>query len=215
MNRALQICFFLLTSTQVIGQNKPLTAKTELAIIPQPKLVQTTQKNFNVNSLKEVELPAEWRELGQQLAEFNSKNNLAPIKIVAKAKSTAIRIKKVGSLSSESYKLEVNGSGVQIEASDYGGAFNALQTWKQIVFHAKNNEIAQLKIEDQPRFNYRGLMLDCSRHFWTLDELKQTITQMSFFKLNKLHLHLTDNNAWRIEIKAYPKLTSAGTYWTC
>ena len=213
MNRALQICFFLLTATQVIGQNKPVTAKTELAIIPQPKLVQTTQKNFNVNSLKEVELPAEWRDLGQQLAEFNSKNNLVPIKIVAKAKSTALRIKKVSGLSAESYKLEVNGSGVHIEASDYGGAFNALQTWKQIVFHAKNNEIAQLKIEDQPRFNYRGLMLDCSRHFWTVDELKETITQMSFFKLNKLHLHLTDNNAWRIEIKAYPKLTSAGTYY--
>ena len=121
MNRALQICFFLLTATQVIGQNKPVTAKTELAIIPQPKLVQTTQKNFNVNSLKELELPAEWRELGQQLAEFNSKNNLAPIKIVAKAKNIAIRIKKVASLSSESYKLEVNASGVHIEASDYGG----------------------------------------------------------------------------------------------
>ena len=213
MNRALQICFFLLTALQLMGQNKPVTVPMELAIIPQPKLVKTTQKKLNIKTLQELELPAEWSDLGQQLTEFNSKNNLAPIKIVSKAKKTAIRIKKVAGLAPESYKFEINASGVHIEASDYGGAFNALQTWKQIVFHAKNNSIAQLKIEDQPRFNYRGLMMDCSRHFWTVAELKETITQMSFFKLNKLHLHLTDNNAWRIEIKAYPKLTSAGTYY--
>ena len=213
MNRVLHVCFFLLITVQLMGQNKPVTIPMELAIIPQPKLVQTTQKNLNIKSLQEVELPAEWSDLGQQLTEFNSKNNLAPIKIVSKAKKTAIRIKKVTGLTPESYKLEINASGVHIEASDYGGAFNALQTWKQIVFHAKNNSIAQLKIEDQPRFNYRGLMMDCSRHFWTVAELKETITQMSFFKLNKLHLHLTDNNAWRVEIKAYPKLTSAGTYY--
>ena len=213
MNKVFQICFFLLVTSQLMGQTKPVTAKMELALIPQPKSVQTTLQQFNVKSLKELELPADWRGLGQQLAAFNSKNNLASIKIVAKAKNTAIRINKVASLSSESYKLEINSSGVHIDASDYGGAFNALQTWKQIVFHAKNNTIAQLKIEDEPRFNYRGLMLDCSRHFWTVDELKETITQMSFFKLNKLHLHLTDNNVWRIEIKAYPKLTSAGTYY--
>lgn len=195
------------------SQKNTLVTKMELAIIPQPKFVAITSKKLNVKALNAIEVPTEWRVLGEQLVDFNQKNNLPRIQIIENPKNTSIRFKKVSNLSVESYKLEINDSGVHIEASDYGGAFNALQTWKQIVAHSENNMVSNLKIEDQPRFNYRGLMLDCSRHFWTVDELKETITQMSFFKLNKLHLHLTDNNAWRIEIKAYPKLTTAGTYY--
>lgn len=195
------------------SQKTVVTTNTELAIIPQPKFVETYQKKLNVKLLNELELPSDWQQLGEQYIAFNQKNNLGAIQIVDKAKNTAIRIKKNQNLSLESYTLQINETGIHIEASDFGGAFNAFQTWKQIVLSAENNSVMQLKIEDQPRFNYRGLMLDCSRHFWTVDELKETITQMSFFKLNKLHLHLTDNNAWRVEIKAYPKLTTAGTYY--
>ncbi|MEC5166605.1 hexosaminidase [Flavobacterium sp. PL11] len=213
MKKVLLICLFLLTTMYGFSQKGSIKTNTELAIIPQPKFVTTVQKKLNITALKELELPNDWRDLGEQIIDFNKKNNLIAIRIVAKSKNTAIIIKKVSNLGMESYKLDINDNGVSIEASDYGGAFNALQTWKQIVWQAKNNTITHLKIEDQPRFNYRGLMIDCSRHFWTVDELKQTITQMSFFKLNKLHLHLTDNNAWRIEIKGYPKLTSAGTYY--
>lgn len=195
------------------SQNIVVPTSRTLVIIPQPKSIETSNKGLDIKSITELELPELWSALGGQFAEFNQKNKLQPLRIVEKANSTAVRIKKVQNLDLESYRLLVNKNGVLIEAADYGGAFNALQTWKQLVFHAENGIVMQVKIEDQARFNYRGLMLDCSRHFWTVAELKETITQMAFFKLNKLHLHLTDNNAWRIEIKAYPKLTTAGTYY--
>lgn len=195
------------------SQKAVVLSNMELTIIPKPKSVAITSKKLDIKLLNEVEVPADWADLGKQLIDFNKKNNLPTIALVDKVTSIALRIKKVSNLSLEAYKLQINDKGVLIEASDYGGAFNALQSWKQIVSRAEDTTVMQLKIEDEPRFSYRGLMLDCSRHFWTVEELKETITQMSFFKLNKLHLHLTDNNAWRIEIKSYPKLTSAGTYY--
>ncbi|WP_413998783.1 family 20 glycosylhydrolase [Flavobacterium sp. W1B] len=213
MKKAIIVSLLLGIVLSCKGQKSAISTKMELAIIPQPKLIETSKKGLNIKTLNELEILSDWSGLGELFVEFNQKNNLAAIKIVEKAKTIAIRVKKVQNRNLESYKLLINEKGVQIEASDYGGAFNALQTWKQLVLHAENNRVMQLKIEDEPRFNYRGLMIDCSRHFWTVNELKETITQMAFFKLNKLHLHLTDNNAWRVEIKAYPKLTTAGTYY--
>jgi len=209
------ILFILILMTILLGcnSNEPtVSIETKLAIIPQPKLVVPLSKELNLKNIKLIEIPQVWSDLKEQFIDFHQ-NNFYEIELVEKARTNVIRVLKVENLEAEAYKLTVNSKEVIIEASDYGGAFNALQTWKQLVLHSKNDIVMQVKIEDQPRFGYRGLMLDCSRHFWTVKELKETITQMAFFKLNKLHLHLTDNNAWRIEIKAYPKLTTVGTYY--
>lgn len=71
---------------------------------------------------------------------------------------------------------------------------------------AKDAQLPVLTIQDKPAFGYRGLMLDCARHFWTVDELKETLDHMAFFKLNTLHMHLTDNQAWRLSMDKYPDL---------
>ena len=190
-----------------------VSSNTSLTIIPQPKSIERSEKGLDLKQLEVIEIPEIWSDIKVLLDDFHQKNKLENLKSIEKANKNAIRIQKVDNLDSESYTLKVNLKGVLIEAADYAGAFNALQTWKQLVLSAEDNIVMQVKIEDTPRFNYRGLMLDCSRHFWTVDQLKKSITQMAFFKLNKLHLHLTDNNAWRVEIKAYPELTTKGTYY--
>ena len=188
--------------------NIVVPSNSSVAIIPQPKTIKTSEKGFDINQIKEVVAPPEWKDLANLFNDFHQTNQFEAVRA---DNASPIEIKQVEGLDEEAYKLSITSTGVAIQASNYGGAFNGIQTLKQLLLNAENSIVMQLEIEDQPRFKYRGLMLDCSRHFWTVDELKETISQMAFFKLNKLHL--TDNNAWRVEIKAYPKLITAGTYY--
>lgn len=116
----------------------------------------------------------------------------------------------------EGYAMNVSGEGIQVKASDPAGIFFGCMSLLQAIdYSKKSNEftIHAMYIEDQPRFGWRGLMLDCSRTFVSLDYLKKTIDRMSFYKLNTLHLHLTDDQGWRLEIKKYPLLTSKGAFF--
>lgn len=109
----------------------------------------------------------------------------------------------------EGYTLEVTPTQVRISAVTDAGLFYGLQTLIQLaepVGDAQWN-VASTRIEDSPRFEYRGLMIDVSRHFRTKEFLKKQIDALSRYKINRLHLHLTDGAGWRIEIKKYPRLT--------
>ena len=109
--------------------------------------------------------------------------------------------------------LDIESGRITLQAKDTQGISHALATLHQLILTAKDNKLPVLSIQDRPRFGYRGLMLDCSRHFWTVDELKETLSQMAFFKLNTLQMHLTDNNAWRLAMDKYPELTEKGTFY--
>lgn len=111
----------------------------------------------------------------------------------------------------EGYGLEVNDKGVFVYTQSDAGLFYAKNTLRQL-FH--NGEIPFVEIKDKPRFPYRGLMLDVSRHFFTKEEIKNLLDIMSFYKLNTFHWHLTDDGGWRIEIESYPKLTEQASYRT-
>lgn len=113
----------------------------------------------------------------------------------------------------ESYTLAVNKNGVQIEATSEAGLFYAIQTLIQLTEH-NPNELPFIEIEDSPRFAYRGMHLDVSRHFFSLDFLKKQIDMMAHYKLNHFHWHLTDGPGWRIEIKQYPDLTNIAAWRT-
>ena len=121
-------------------------------------------------------------------------------------------------LGNEGYTLEVNKNEIKITANEPAGIFNALQTLKQMIplktvnSEIKSFEIMGCNITDYPRFGWRGLMLDVSRHFFTVEEVKAYLDKMSEYKLNVFHWHLTDDNGWRIEIKSYPKLTEVGAW---
>jgi len=115
----------------------------------------------------------------------------------------------------ETYNLTIKDSDIRIKANSYHGLFNGLQTLRQLFFLNKNegeSTLANITINDVPQYSYRGLMLDVSRHFFTVDEIKKTIDLMSLYKMNTLHWHLTDDQGWRIEIEKYPLLTSIGAY---
>jgi hexosaminidase len=118
-------------------------------------------------------------------------------------------------LGHEGYTLEINKQGIKLAANKAAGIFNGYQTLKQILPVKKEDTATTIKgckITDYPRFGWRGLMLDVSRHFFTVDEVKAYIDLMSQYKFNVFHWHLTDDNGWRIEIKSLPKLTEVGAW---
>ncbi|HOE94491.1 MAG TPA: family 20 glycosylhydrolase, partial [Candidatus Cryptobacteroides sp.] len=109
--------------------------------------------------------------------------------------------------------MSVNRDGVKINAVSEAGLFYAIQTLIQLVEH-NPDKLPYIEIEDSPRFAYRGMHLDVSRHFFSLDFLKKQIDLMAHYKLNRFHWHLTDGPGWRIEIKQYPDLTNIAAWRT-
>ncbi len=137
----------------------------------------------------------------------------------------------------EGYSMTINEDGVTVAARTAAGFFYAFQTIKKMLpanvmaglyDDSIDYFLPCLTIQDEPRFGYRGFMLDVSRHFFTIEEVKRMIDIMATYKMNRFHWHLTDDQGWRAEIKAYPKLTTVGatadncrvtdmtygTYWT-
>lgn len=141
----------------------------------------------------------------------------------SKNPSEEIRLEIVGTdvvPDSEGYTLNVEkGKGALIEASTTSGIFRGMQTLEQLL-PAEIASDTQVKmsyripfvsIKDEPRFHYRGMLVDCSRHFFPMEDLKKIVDVLSMVKINKFHWHLTDDQGWRIEIKKYPKLTEIGS----
>ena len=131
----------------------------------------------------------------------------------------------------EGYRLNVGERGIRVSASSARGFFYAFQTLKKMMpanvmagmsvdeaqkavphFRAEAcPEIAHVDIDDEPRFWYRGFMLDCGRHFFTVDEIKHILDGMAIYKYNYFHWHLTEDQGWRFEVKKYPRLTEVGS----
>lgn len=109
------------------------------------------------------------------------------------------------------YVLDVTRRGIRIACGSYSGAVAAVATLGQM---AADGKIPVVHIEDYPRFGWRGFMLDVSRHFFTADEVKTLLAKLAQYKFNKFHWHLTDDQGWRVEIKALPELTADGGYYT-
>jgi hexosaminidase len=121
-------------------------------------------------------------------------------------------------LGAEGYELRADATGVTITAATAEGVFRGVTTLRQLL-PAKAEagsvqdgpwEVAGTTITDSPRYGYRGLMLDVSRHFFTVDQVKRVIDLASLYKLNRLHLHLSDDQGWRIQVDSWPRLTEYG-----
>lgn len=141
----------------------------------------------------------------------NSDFDLELLKL-EKAQDGKLVIKKDSSLDKEEYKLEVTPDLISIRASSETGAYYALQTLRQIgKFELGSKEIPCCIINDKPRFSWRGVQLDESRHFFGKEYVKKMLDMMFMLKLNVFHWHLTDDQGWRIEIKKYPLLTEIGS----
>ena len=133
-----------------------------------------------------------------------------------KEKNT-IYFKKNNLLLKEEYFLKISENQITIEASSPNGIMHGIQSLRQIVpinenISSKKISINCLEIHDFPRFKWRGLLLDCCRHFMQKDFVKRYIDLLAFHKMNILHWHLTEDQGWRIEIEKYPKLTEIGAW---
>lgn len=118
--------------------------------------------------------------------------------------------------SPESYTLSVTSQRIEIRATSGAGLFYGMQTLLQLMqpVGTGSYSVPSVEIEDTPRFAYRGLMLDVSRHFSTKEFIKKQIDALAYYKINRLHLHLTDAAGWRLEIKKYPLLTDFAAWRT-
>lgn len=126
----------------------------------------------------------------------------------------SLRVDENLKLPDEGYRINVTAEKIEVSSSSPKGIFYGIQTLSQLMLNDSDKENIKLpivNIEDYPRFNWRGCMLDVSRTFMNKTLLKRYIDLMAYYKLNILHLHLIDDQGWRIEIKRYPRLTSVGS----
>lgn len=128
-------------------------------------------------------------------------------KIVDKARLAKVVYKDVKGLSDEAYELQIKKNGVVIRSSAPAGRFYAEKTLEML---AASDQVQCMTIKDEPRFEWRGFMLDEARHFFGKEKVKQLLDLMARYKLNRFHWHLSDSQGWRIEIKAFPELCKVG-----
>ena len=139
------------------------------------------------------------------------------VPVSATAGAIVLELAEIGGSSDEAYELDITTDLVAVRANTPAGLFAAVQTLRQYVPVSGSGDVAIPggAVIDHPRFEYRGVMLDVARHFFTLDEVKAVIDAVVQFKINHLHLHLTDDQGWRLEIDGWPRLTevsgAAGT----
>ncbi|MBW8323970.1 MAG: beta-N-acetylhexosaminidase, partial [Prolixibacteraceae bacterium] len=208
------VLLIAISSSSAFGQNRQ-------SLIPQPVERKDLPGTFSFGLKTKIIIPAENSEVREtaelfagQLASLTG-NKLLITSDKAK-RSIEFRLNNVDNsrLGKEGYSIRVSTLNVMISANTPAGLFYGAQTFLQLVPPTKNSSVTipGTEIMDYPRFGWRGLMLDVSRHFFTKDEVKRFIDQMVKYKYNVFHWHLTDDNGWRVEIKAYPKLTSVGAW---
>jgi len=220
MKRLLTFCFFASCYWgALLAQPKEDIAA---ALIPRHVSLKVKKGVFKLNAATKIAYADKAAlPVGEMLAMHLNKAtgwNLKPQK--ATNGSIVLQINKNADdkIGTEGYYLKVDNTGVQISANTSAGLFYGMQSLLQLMPEAiespvpttANWQIPAVEIIDYPRFGWRGIMLDVSRHFFTKEEVKRYIDQIARLKFNTLHWHLTDDHGWRIEIKALPKLTQVG-----
>lgn len=180
-------------------------------VIPMPRSVEYHSGNFTISPETKfyTNLSAESR---QALTDYLEGTSLGSVPFAESATSNnGIELNLCDSsivTGNEAYRIEIDKKGVRLSANTETGIFYGLQTLLQLLNNGDNKTLPALTINDSPRFPYRGLHLDVSRHFFDKEFVKKQLNAMAYFKMNRLHWHLTDGAGWRIEIKKYPRLTS-------
>jgi hexosaminidase len=218
--------FIILTCAFVFGscQQSRTFTESELALIPQPQKMVLGQSSFKFN--KGTQLVIENTEQQAIAADFASLFDKPAgwkpeIKVGGTEGSNQVYFKTEQSLADEAYSLEVQKNRIEIKAAKPAGFFYAVQSLRQLlpaeIESSKKQEKAEwlvpvINISDGPSFKWRGFMLDVSRHFFPKEDVLKMIDYLALHKINTLHLHLVDDQGWRIEIKKYPKLTTVGAW---
>ena len=187
-------------------------ASAQVSIIPKPNESKPLKGRFAVKPSTIIVAPAALKFEGVWLQKA-IKENFKPLLKLAPANNSDtdfIQLSLVKNLDKEAYSLNITPKGVHIMAGGSAGIFYGVQSFYQILMASGLGSVPCMIINDSPRFKWRGMHLDCCRHFFTTEEVKKYIDYLAMYKMNVFHWHLTDDQGWRIEIKQYPKLTEVG-----
>lgn len=197
-------------------------SKQQVNIIPQPVSLEVVNGHFTLKPQAVINVVKGAGDLAPAYRFFQdltAKSLGGALKVTeGEAKDGAINITIEPSLKKEAYELNVDGKSVNIKAGSSQGVFYAFQSLRQLLpARVEKGElmngidIQNVKVQDEPRFAYRGMMLDVCRHIFPLDSIKTYIDMLAMHKFNRFHWHLTDDQGWRIEIRKYPELTKVGS----
>jgi hexosaminidase len=221
MNKSLIIILMLVLP--YLGMTQQTTgfvkAQQAISIIPQPVSLTAEPGNFMIDKNTSIIFNTKENDLRHAATFFNAfvKNvsgEVLPLN-VKKQKTIVLEIKKTEKIGNEGYLLNVSPNSIKIMANTKVGIVYGMQSLFQTLPQIRTNaalEVPCMKIMDYPRFKWRGMHLDVSRHFFSPELVKEYIDLMATYKFNTFHWHLTDDQGWRIEIKKYPKLTSVGAW---
>ncbi len=225
------LILLVLGTVIVVGSSDPTKAGAEsaISIIPKPLSLKRDDGNFLVSKTTSVLCDGlgDVQRVAEELASKLRKATGYPIVIAPLTSGSKLKDAIIVSLSgkdvlgSEGYRLTVTRKLVRIDATAPAGAFYGVQTLYQLLpVEIEKSEpsinvtwsIPCVRIEDKPRFSWRGMHLDVGRHFCSKDSVKRYIDMIASYKMNTFHWHLTEDQGWRIEIKKYPRLTTAGAW---
>lgn len=197
--------FFILLSfltTRLVAQQIP--------VFPQPANVEKSSEKFVFNGQLKLESNGDSEKGYAYFHELFERDHGVHL-VLSNQKEASVQLHLINTfVYTEGYQLNVSAKGIDIQYSNYQSLSNALQTLNQLI--RDPDVLDGIRISDEPAFGYRGVHLDCCRHFFTITEIESFIDQMAKLKFNRFHWHLTDDQGWRIEIKKYPKLTSVGAW---
>ena len=207
----------LLSALAVMACAKPVPQ--EFHVIPMPAKVEITDGAFCVKGVQ-ISVDPAMDELSQKAVGRFVEALETATGAKTKTGSKGICFTVNPDLAPEAYTIDITAKGATVQASALNGFIYACETLKQMLPAAiYGHEAVKADwalplghIEDQPRFAYRGMHLDPCRHFFTIEETKRYLDVMTAFKLNRFHWHLTEDQGWRMEVKAYPKLTEIGAW---
>lgn len=224
MNRRLylKIFFYIFLLTVIVSCSNPNRIEKQgvvLQLIPQPNNITVFEGFFTLDSLTGITISSEEQKTATDWFSRELKKSYGLTCNVGTSidGKKAIVLKQDDLLGKEAYVLDIDDKHISINASAETGYFYAFQTIMHLLPPAREQstyislKIPQVIIQDEPRFEWRGVLLDIARHYFGPPTIKKLIDQMAKQKLNRLHLHLTDDPGWRIEIKEYPKLHELGS----
>lgn len=185
-------------------------------LIPTPAISQVLKGSFQIDSVCSIQSDWDMQNTRELIPRIKDIPLFQECTLILKSaedriEKPIIRLKKSDEMAkSEGFVLNISTKQILIEAGDLSGIKNGINTLNQLCLLSpeEKKKVQSIHIEDSPKFAWRGLMLDCSRTFIPLGEITKIIRAMSVYKLNRLHLHLTDDQGWRIEILSHPKLVS-------
>lgn len=202
------ICGAILTcSLSARSAGLPLDS---LHLIPQPQSVELRTGVLHLDRIKTVRFQTP-DSVARLLADFLPQNMRISKKHRSGDMEIRLRPAKYSDRKDESYMLDITPQNICIEAGSEAGIWYALQTLRQLT-DPQQGTVPTVRITDEPRFAYRGIMLDVSRHFFDAEFLKKQIDALAAVKINRLHLHLTDAAGWRLQTDSFPRLTQLAAW---